>query len=542
MTIASAPPDRARRDEPRSEALGRRIGRGRSAIVYLGDDESGRRIVRKVFVGEGLSKLVLFVLTGSANPYTWCEDAMVTAVLRRRILERLVQHWFGGRVRLPRTDGYGWNEASRAFELRAEFVQGRHVPLRGPDGLDGRDPLDELMHDVMRPLQLHLEAAGFDGLVWQAGRGNPAAIANFMLEEIGPGPVRWAWIDLESGVPALFGWSPSATFRYYLPRSWRHRRWLFDDVHLPTLRGYLASHKQELVASLGAQSVGELDELVGQLDLRQGAWRALRRHQRGIAYELSQGRLTESRAEWWDSRPLRWTARMLVGGSLRQIGKLPSRARRLVARVARVRWRRLVRHAALFAISQRHRRHIAHRFVGKRLRAWTERRFLDPTAAANLRKQLRSEDASVYLGDFAVHLGIKPFIKLIQLWLLPVLYAADVIDGVTLAIAISTGGAIGRTLYTAGRCVQAAWHGARMPWVALLLGVFPVVGNVAYPAQLLYCSAHEDDGPARFILYDAFAASGRALPIWGGPDTRPEHALNRLADRLVRVLSPRPPA
>lgn len=545
MTIASAPPDTAPRDEPsrdRPDGQGgdRRIGRGRSAVVYLGTDTSDRPTVRKVFVGEGLSKLVLFVLTGSANPYTWCEDAMATAVLRRRILDRLVQHWFGGTVRLPRTDGYGWNEQACAFEMRAEFVRGRHVPLRGPHTPEGRDPLDVLMKDVMGPLQSHLVAAGFDGLVWQAGRGNPAATANFMLEEIGPGPARWVWIDLESGVPALFAWNPYATLTYYLPRSWRHRRWLFDDVHLASLRDYLATHADALTASLGGEEVSELHALVDQLEARQDSWRALRRHQRSIGYERSQGRLTDEQAEWWGGHPLLWTARVLTGGVARQVVKLPRRVGRLWRRIASVRWGKLISTSMRFAISQRHRRHIAHRFVGSRLRSWSARKFIDPPAAAQLRRQLRGEDASVYLGDFAVHLGIKPLVKALQWWLFPLLYAAGVIDGATLSAVLVAGGAIGRTVYTLGRTIQAAWHRQRLPWVALLLGVFPVVGNVAYPAQLLYCGANEDDAPARFILYDAFASAGRAIPIWGGRDTRTEHALNRLAHRLVLALSARP--
>ena len=48
------------------------IGKGRSAKVYLSysGDEG---IATKTFTGESVSKLILFILTGSANPYTWCE-------------------------------------------------------------------------------------------------------------------------------------------------------------------------------------------------------------------------------------------------------------------------------------------------------------------------------------------------------------------------------------------------------------------------------------------------------------------------------------
>jgi hypothetical protein len=73
--------------------------------------------------------------------------------------------------------------------------------------------------------------------------------------------------------------------------------------------------------------------------------------------------------------------------------------------------------------------------------------------------------------------------------------------------------------------------------VALGAGVLPVVGNAAYPAQLLYCSVETTGGLARFIVYDTFAAMGRAVPIWGGSDTLIEHAFNRLADRVVHWLA-----
>ena len=63
----------------------------------------------------------------------------------------------------------------------------------------------------------------------------------------------------------------------------------------------------------------------------------------------------------------------------------------------------------------------------------------------------------------------------------------------------------------------------------------PVVGNFAYPLQLLYSSRIEEDDLARFILYDGCARIGEKLPIWGGRDTLTEHLLNRLPDRLVKL-------
>ena len=63
-----------------------------------------------------------------------------------------------------------------------------------------------------------------------------------------------------------------------------------------------------------------------------------------------------------------------------------------------------------------------------------------------------------------------------------------------------------------------------------------VIGNLAYPLQLLWSSTKERDDLARFILYDGFSRIGANLPIWGGEDTWTEHVLNRQVCRLLRML------
>ncbi len=520
-----------------------RVGRGRSAEVFAGRDAEGRAIVRKIFLGEAVSKAVLFLLTGSANPYTWCEPAIRAAVARRRILTLLVTFWFGGKLRLPRTDGWSWNEEHRAFELRSELIEGSHAPLRGPEHPQDRppedDPVHDLVHTVMRPLQQHLEEAGFDGLVWQAGRGNPVAANNFMLEGGGTPDARrrrWVWIDLESGVPALFALDPTATLGFYLPRSLRHRRWLFDDVDIARLRRYLERHRLQLASAAGEQAVDEVLAQVEELDRQQHAWRSIPRHRRGIAYELSRQRLSPERAEWYGSRPMRWAARAVLAGATRGARGLIRRAARGIDWLRRLDLRHLGRGAWRFAASQRYRAHVARMIVLTRLRGWSERRFLDRGTVRQLRGQLRHDDDASYITDFGVHLAIKPLIKPLQWFALPPLVALGVLDPAAAAFLWVTGGLIGRTLYTAGRFVQASLRRQRRPWLALGVGLLPVVGNAAYPAQLLYCSTEETDSLARFILYDTLATIGRSVPVWGGADSLIEHGCNRLGDLAVRWL------
>ena len=514
----------------------KKIGAGRSAEVFQDRDGAGRAMVRKVFTGDPLSKVVLVLLTGSANPYTWCRAAMVTAVLRRQILSILVGYWFGPRLRLPRGQGHAWNEEHRAFELRSELIDGRHLPLHGPDP-EAVDLLPELYGQVMRPLQGHLAAAGFDGLVWQAGRGNPVAANNFMVEGE-PGDHTWVWIDLESGVPALFAMNPLATLGYYLPRSWRHGRWLFDDVHVPTLRGYLSDHGAELEQALGADAVRELLQATDELERSQDQWRGIPRHVRAITYERSRGRLSEDQAAYFEAHPWRWYVHLVAGALPRLAAHVPPLVRKVWRKLEPyVRPTRLLRFAWRLAVSQRYRAHISRRVVLRRLRSWRRRRFLDADEHRELRSQLRHEEVSAYLTDFGMHLAIKPFVKPVQWFLLPALLASGAISVATAALLVVSGGSIARTLYTGGRMAQAWTRGMRPPWIALAIGLLPVVGNAAYPAQLLYCSTESTGGVARFILYDALGTMGRAIPIWGGSDSLLEHGFNRVGNLGVNLLA-----
>ena len=193
------------------------LGRGRAAIVYRCRDEVGRDVARKVFTSDALTKAVHYVLSGAPNAYIWNEPAVRSAVLRRRIVASLVQAWFGSKLRVAEAYGHAWDEQARAFEIRCQFVAGRHVQLHHPFTAGRNGQLSDLTRQVMKPLQTHLVEAGLDGLVWQAGRGNPVALSNFLAEDDSPtGERRWVWIDLESGVPALIPINPLDLILFYI--------------------------------------------------------------------------------------------------------------------------------------------------------------------------------------------------------------------------------------------------------------------------------------------------------------------------------------
>ena len=257
---------------------------------------------------------------------------------------------------------------------------------------------------------------------------------------------------------------------------------------------------------------------------------------RGIDWSVARGRLEPDRADWYARRPVRWHVRLITRGVRSVVAGAWSRAGRLVGRVVAFRWRRLLGGVSRFCVSQQFRAFTAQRYVARRIGAWRRRGFLTRLESRELRHELRGDEASEYITDFGVHIAIKPIIKGTQWIVLPALFAAGMLSPLGFALLIGMGGAIGRTLYTLGRMVQATVRRQRRPWIALLVGAFPVIGNGAYPVQLVYSAGHQRR-LARFILDDTFATFGRALPIWGGADTLTEHWFSRLPAVGLRVLS-----
>lgn len=505
------------------------IGRGRSGSVYLDRDADGGEVAAKLFHSSGLTKIVQWLFLGAPNPYAWSEDAVHAARLRRALVTELLRVWFGRRLAVAEPRSVRWNEEARAYELRCAFVNGRPPQLHHPLRIEGRDEARELVEDFLRPLQAKLVRAGLDGLVWQAGKSNPVALNNFLLDLDG-GTTRWVWIDLESGVPALFPWNPWTLFSYYLPRSLYHRAFLFDDVDPVRLEQYLS---EELDVEDGARQRMLL--LANELVIRQRGWRSLRRHERSIGYRLARGDIDDAAAEWYRLHPLTWygsEARRGAAAAGRKTRELCGELRR---RIVALPIQRYARSCVRFLTSQRFRSFLSQRYVARRILKWHRRGQMDLADARFLRTHLRSEESSAYLTDFGVHVAIKPFVKGIEYWLFPTLYAFGFVGEGMLALVLLGAGAAARSLYTLGRLIQATAAGHERPWVALGVGVLPVFGNFAYPIQIAYSSTEENDDLARFILYDGFARAGAHFPIWGGKDTLTEHLLNRLPDRLIRL-------
>ncbi|MFH0944909.1 MAG: hypothetical protein V2A76_06895 [Planctomycetota bacterium] len=533
-------PDSIRPNVPTASPLRQRaheqlLGAGRSGVVFKDLDRLGRVTARKVFDSEGLTKLVQYIFLGAPNPYCWNEHAIETALLRRRILTRLVRYWFGNRVHVARGFSRDWNDELQAYQLHTEFIEGRTPRLDQPFCREGRGQVRDLVEQVMRPLQQRLLESGFDGLVWQAGRGNPVALANFLMVTAPGEDPRWAWIDLESGVPALFPAQPLELLRFYLPKAFQHGGPLFDDVDISRLRDYLDQHEEALVQVVGEADMRALHGDVESLGGHQHAWKQQPRAHRSVDYSLAKGRITDKKAEFYREHPWLWYGR----AAWRLPGKVSSWVGREIAIAAR--WIRGLDYRGIgvgigrFLTSQKYRRRLAQRLVDRRIGSWLRRGHLKVADAETLRKQLERKESCAYLTDFGVHMAIKPFVKSVEWLLFPSLCAAGLVSETTVAIAVASGGCLARTIYTLGRTIQAGLKRRRKPWVALAVGAVPIVGNLAYPLQLVYSGTDQNDQLAQFMLFDGSTAFGRKLPIWGGPDTLTEHFFNRLPERLMRA-------
>jgi hypothetical protein len=508
----------------------RRLGRGRSGEVWL-IEEPGGPLATKVFHGDTLSNLIHYVLTGAPNPYIWNEGAIRAAFERRKILAALFPLWFGDRLAVSDAVRVSWNRDARAWELATVFVPGRPVPLLHPYRM--RDErLAILVHEVMAPLQRRLIEAGFVGTVWQAGKGNPVALNNYLLTD--PDGASFCFIDAESGVPALFPLNPVPLFAFYLPQSFRMGHPLFDDVDTERLRAYLAEREADLRSRLGAAGYEQLLARTERLAGHQRDWTEMSRNERAIAYQLGKGRLSLDQAAFYREHAWRWRAREGKRAANKAVNLLTVRLPRALGWLwGKVRVRTVLENLRLFVTSQAHRTALGAGYVEGRIEHWRERGQLGADEADALRAELRrAKEETSYITDFGAHLGMKASFLVLEVLVLGALALAGV-PLLLVGLLFAIDGPIYRTLYTFYRGLRAAVARRALPWVALLVGLLPLLGSLAFPAQMIWAARGQKSELGRFIVIDTFTRLGHKVPIFGGSDTRTEHLFNRLGARLA---------
>lgn len=513
------------------------IGNGRSAKVYLSYFD-GEGIATKTFTGELVSKVILFVLTGSANPYTWNEDAIQSAIIRRKLLSGLCRVWFKDKLRLPKTYGYNWNPHHKAFEINAEFIKGQHAPLFSPLKTEQKDYMAELRREIMNPLQEKLIQSGFDGMVWQAGKGNPVGASNFMLLREEDGTDQWIWIDLESGLPALFALNPFSTLLYYFPKCIQHRDWLFDNVDTGKLSIYLEENKEIIIKELGLKAYREMCNDSKLLSATQKKWKGLERYKKSLYYAASQEEITPGERAYYEDKPFRWYLKSLMLFLKSFVLKLKETYLSIAEAVYNFRYRKFLKRIYFYFTDVRYRWGTARWYLKREIEKWNARKFLNEHDADYLRNELKNDDISAYLTDFSIHIGIKPIVKIFAWVIMPLLIASGFCSLQSGSIIIVLAGSISRTAYTLWRITHSLVKSKpHYPWLALIIGAIPGFGNLAYPVDLFYHSAGKKDLLAKFIAYAFSAKVGANIPIWGGKDSETEHFFTRICHKILNFKS-----
>jgi hypothetical protein len=514
------------------------LGAGRSGQVFLIEVDD-QPVARKIFSGDVLAAAVHLVLFGADNPYIWNEDVLQCAYHRRKILEPLVDYWFGKKLKIANAIAAKRDVELRQNHLDAAFIAGRSPALRQPLDVERSREVKELTETIMKPLQQRLVDAGLDGLVWQAGKGNPVALNNFLIVDGPTGDRTFVWIDMESGVPALFPLNVLTLFTFYLPKCVQYRTFLFDDVDIKTLSNYVHEHSVDLQPKLGEERYRELWKNIQALGYHQRRWRSLNRLKRGVFSQAQQGKISDQSADRYLKYPILWFLHLLkqlmVKGSQKLLVDLP---RAILEKILQIPYLRLIRNLFKLIFSKRYRTQVAQNYITDRIDAWSDRKQLTAAERDILMTRLDQESGTDYLSDFGVHLGMKVFVKIVEYGLLPLIYLAGYINELTLGIMILMGGALSRTIYTGFRIFQAIVEGKEIPWLAFFIGMVPLmIGNIAYPCQMLYSASGKRGKVASFIVYDIFTRIGGWIPIWGGEDTLTEHYFNHSASNLLRFLT-----
>ncbi len=509
------------------------LGAGRAGKVFLVESKQGL-LARKIFYKDKLASIINYFFWGAPNPYIWNEDAINCAFYRRKILSALVQFWFGDRLKIAEAIEVNWNQEFKAYQFDTGFVKGRHVALRHPFNQERTGELPALVKGIMMPLQKKLLEAGFDGLIWQVGKGTPNALNNFLLAESTPGQYVFVWIDLESGVPALFPLNPLALASFYLPKSIQYKRALFDDVNPQKLKEYVNTYQAELQKTWGSQQYNEILEYIDLLEVSQEKWKSKKRIENSIQYHLKKGEINERQANWYLRHSFFWYKREAIALSKLIINKvfvaLPIL---IIQKLTTIPYQQFLQQFYQFIFSQRYRLSLAKNYIRKKINYWQDRKHLTEEESNYLLQHLERDHSSDYLNDFGVHLGIKTFFTVVELVFTPPLYLVNFIDEFIVVAWLIAGGPIYRTVYTLWRVFQNASNRQEIPWVALLVGLIPTFGVLAYPCQIIYSAQGRKKKIAKFIIYDFFTQIGAKIPIWGGEDTQTEHFFNRFADKIV---------
>ncbi|MBX3423312.1 MAG: hypothetical protein KF752_17270 [Pirellulaceae bacterium] len=197
------------------------------------------------------------------------------------------------------------------------------------------------------------------------------------------------------------------------------------------------------------------------------------------------------------------------------------------SRFRRDRWTR----AILLLCNRRFQAGFGRLIIGRRIQTWREAQRISEPEASRLVHQLHHPAVEEYVRGFGLHVGLKLLIPLV-LPLKAAGAAASVASGNPIYFLVMLMLLpILRTALTLWR-VAASGRPVSDFRDALLVGLLPTVGSLAFPVQM-HASCFE---LSTFLLRDFAAKVGRALPIYGGKDSRTEIACIQSINLLAELM------
>ena len=184
----------------------------------------------------------------------------------------------------------------------------------------------------------------------------------------------------------------------------------------------------------------------------------------------------------------------------------------------------------LLILSSRYQAWFGHRRIAKSIDRWEATERISAEEALDLRQDLSGREVRAYTRGFGMHLALKIFA--------PIVLPAKV-GGVAAFIASGNPWFLAPILITPAMrtaVTLASWWTTRKEHVphgeALVSGLLPVIGSVAFPLQMFATRPKL----STFLIRDAASMVGRRLPIYGGADSRTEIAMIRWTDYLVEFM------
>ncbi len=195
--------------------------------------------------------------------------------------------------------------------------------------------------------------------------------------------------------------------------------------------------------------------------------------------------------------------------------------------------RRVRRNRQAFAFMTRLRYQAAwgRRTFNATLRRWQSRRWISDAQAAEMRTRFNGPQLAVYSRGLGMHLAIKlcyPFMAPIKVGGLAIALAGGNLWWAILPLLLLP---MMRTIVTVS-----SWLANRSQGIphghALCIGVLPTFGSAAFIVQMWTASPKV----STFLMQDLASRLAKKIPIYGGPDSRTEHAVIAMTDRLIRTI------